>query len=158
MVPQFENNFAPAFQIIDVQPIVVDELPDLGGLVGAPPPFHPAPSNRISQTDQELHVHIQWTVEGLLAQLLPNTCDWITRVYLEQYGQGEAIPGEYKTTTAHVQAFNNAYDVTVSIPANALDPGLYRLAVSITFEGPGGEPLPPAGFAEIGNLNVYESI
>lgn len=157
MTLTFENDFTTAFLISSEKAVFLSELPDAGGVVPAPGPFDPEASNRFVQRDQPVVVTAEWDVTGLLAQLLPPNCTWKSTVYVDRYGGNNPVPSEYTVNTAHVQAAAHKYQVKVTVPANALAVGLYRLALSITFTGPAGQPLPPAGFAVIGNLHVYNA-
>lgn len=155
---QFESNFSSAFQVTNSGPIVITEKPDTSGWVPSQGPHSPTPTNRIIQSDQPFQVDFDYTVQGFLASLLPPTCKWTATLYLEQYGGGEASPGSYSVSVPHVSAVSNTYNISVQVPDNALQPGLYEMALSVTFEATGGIPLPPAGFANLGKLQVFESV
>lgn len=153
-IPKFEVNLAGAFQVTSWQNVVLDELKDDGKDLFPPAgPFHPDPSNQIVQTDQAIHVHTQFEVSGALAAIISG--QYRIQVFLEQFGGGEASPGVYSRVVSHIPAVNNTYNVTVTIPANEVKPGIYRLALAITMVGPNNIPLPVAGFAELGNLQYY---
>lgn len=155
-VPQFESKLKGAFKVTSWRNVILDELPDdPNDIWGAAGPFHPAPSNYIVQTDQPIHVHTEWFVKGALASILCG--EWRVAVYFEKYGKDEADPGEYKTTIKHVQALTQKYNTTIEVPANELTPGLYNVAIAITFVSEKGVPLPVAGFAELGMVQYYES-
>lgn len=155
----FEVNLGAALRVINPQSTIVTELSDgRGDRFPAPGPFDPRPSNRIVQTDQEVLVKCAWTVEGTLAALLEGT--WRCEVFLEQYGQGEASPGKYSRSVAHVQAFNHTYNVTIPLPGDeSIGAGMYKIAVVVNLLGPAPAnlPLPVAGFEELGTLQYYKA-
>ncbi|MCB0635190.1 MAG: hypothetical protein KDC54_01155 [Lewinella sp.] len=155
-VPKFESKLQGSFQVTSWKNVIIDELPDDPNDVwGSAGPFHPAPSNYIVQTDQPIHVHTQWNVKGALASILGG--EWRVAVYFEKYGGGEANPGEYMGKTAHIQSLNHTYNMTITVPANDLKPGLYNVAIAITFFSDAGVPLPVAGFADLGMVQYYEA-
>ncbi len=150
----FEVNLGSAFQVTQYRTTIIEERES--GVDTFPPPEPlPAITNRLVQTDQSVVVRSRWRVRGGLAAIIEGS--WRVQVFLEQFGGGEATPGEYSTTLTHVQSLDNTYDVQVTIPANAIGEGFYRLAVAITMRGPAPAelPLPVAGFDEIGMLQYY---
>ncbi len=160
MIPTFEVNLAGLFNVSSAQSAILDELPDApGDVFPAPGPFHPTPSNQIAQTDQTIHVHTQWTVSGGLAPLIDGT--WKVDVYVEKYGTAEAPgTGVFSAIVKNLPfaGFSKTFNRTVSIPAGSLDAGLYKVALAITFVGPAGQPLPVAGFAEMGMIQYYDAV
>ncbi len=151
----FENGLAASFQVTSLGTAIIHEKPDLTPPPDwdAPGPFDPTASNRLVQTDQPFHVHTKFNVSGMLASVLPG--EWKAQLYFEQYGPGEASPGVYEEKVLHVPALNQNYDLEIKVPANQLAPGLYKMAVVVTFLSTTGTPLPISGFEEIGPINVY---
>ncbi|MEM7575030.1 MAG: hypothetical protein AAF433_19145 [Bacteroidota bacterium] len=154
---QFENGLSASFQVTGVGTAIIHEQPDLTPPPNdwdAPGPFDPNQSNRLVQTDQPFHVHTKFKVTGMLAGVL--TGQWKAQLYFEKYGQGEAAPGVYEQKVNHVLSTNQTYDIAISVPGNDLTPGLYKMALVVTFIGASGSPLPISGFEEIGPINVYQ--
>ncbi|MFN7115201.1 MAG: hypothetical protein ACK4TA_00285 [Saprospiraceae bacterium] len=122
----------------------------------APGPFAPAQSNMFVQTDQPLAVTFDWTASGAIFLFLAGT--WKCTVYLEMMGGGEyPHPPASATTAVSTGVISAGYKVDVNIPPITQE-GLYRVVATITLQGPGGMMLPVAGFAEIGLIQVYESL
>jgi hypothetical protein len=151
---RFENGLSNAFVVNPLGATLIHEEPDSGAPWTAPGPMGPAPSNRQLQTDQPLHVHLRFNVSGMLASVLPG--QWKAELFFEQYGGREANPGQYENSVPAVLAISNDYNIVVSVPANELDPGVYKMAVAATFYSVTGLPLPISGFEEIGPIRVYE--
>lgn len=151
----FENALTAAFVCNPLGTSLIHEESDGGTPWAAPGPMGPALSNRHLQTDQPLHVHLRFNVSGLLASILPGR--WKGELFFEQYGGREATPGHYTTVVPAVLSVSNDYDIVVSVPANELEPGVYKMAVAATFYSVAGTPLPISGFEEIGPLRVYEA-
>ena len=151
----FENGLTAAFVVSPLGNTLIHEETDGGAPWAAPGPMGPAASNRHLQTDQPLHVHVRFNVSGLLAAILPG--EWRAELFFEQYGEHEANPGQYLTTVSAVLSADHDYNITVSVPANDLKPGVYKMAVAATFYSTAGNPLPISGFEEIGPIRVYEA-
>ena len=114
------------------------------------------PTNRILSTDQSLRVEAKWTTQGPLATLMGN-CKYVCRVFLEQMGQDEASPGTYSTVVNHIPVVGpQNYSAIIVIP-RGLSEGVYRMVFSLNMLGASGNPIPVAGFADLGFLQVFNN-
>lgn len=112
------------------------------------------PTNRIISNDQSLRIEAEWTTQGAMASLMGN-CKYVCRVFLEQMGQNEAAPGVYQSIVNHVPVVGpHNYATSITIPAG-LGAGVYRLVFSINMLDPNGNPIPVAGFEDLGFLQVF---
>jgi hypothetical protein len=146
-----EVNLNAGFQILNENVRLGAEGPD-----GSPIWTFPGdtPTNRILSTDQSLRVNVKWTTQGPLATLMGN-CKYVCRVFLEQMGQNEASPGVYTAVVNHVPVVGpQNYTATITIPAG-LQEGVYRIVFSLNMLGATGNPIPVAGFADLGFLQVF---
>ena len=113
-----------------------------------------SPTNRIISNEQSLKVEINWTTRGPLATLMGN-CKYVCRVFLEQMGHAEANPGVYQSVVNHIPVFGpQNYATTIVVPAG-LPAGVYRLVFSLNMLDATGDPIPVAGFADLGFLQVF---
>lgn len=146
-----EVNLNAGFQILNESVRLGAETND-----GAPIWTFPGdnPTNQIISTDQGLRVEVKWTTQGALATLMGN-CKYVCRVFLEQMGQNEANPGVYKTIVTHIPVVGpQNYSATISVPAG-LQEGVYRLVFSLNMLDPNNQPIPVAGFSDLGFLQVF---
>ncbi|TNE57171.1 MAG: hypothetical protein EP344_11490 [Bacteroidetes bacterium] len=112
------------------------------------------PTNRILSTDQSLRVEVKWRTQGPLATLMGN-CKYVCRVFLEQMGPSEAAPGVYTTVVNHIPVVGpHDYNATINIPAG-LSEGVYRIVFSLNMLDATNDPIPVAGFADLGFLQVF---
>lgn len=152
-MPSFncEVNLNAGFQIQNENVVLGAEGPD-----GSPIWTFPGdnPTNRIISTDQSLNVRADWTTVGALATLMGG-CKYVCRLFLEQMGQSEAAPGVYQSVVNHIPVVGpQPYSAPINIPAG-LQPGVYRLVFSLNMLDAAGNPIPVAGFADLGFLQVF---
>ena len=123
------------------------EGPSTSGLPAVTPPVN------IIQTDQALYVHFRWRQNAPIGPLISGT--WKYRVYFERMGSGEVPSDLPPSTTGFIPAVNANYSEVITIPANTLRPGVYKLVATLMLCGRRGTPTPLAGYDEIGILEVY---
>lgn len=156
----FEVAFNAGFNVSPWSFSFLDEMPDTSTGPGDWPsagPHHPSRTNRVVQSDQEMHGHFRWRASGNLHLLLNNTCEWICSVYFEQMGSGESRPGNFETVVDLTGGFSNNYVATVKIPAG-LSQGIYRVVTAVNLRQKGSNmPLPVAGFEDEGFIQIYNS-
>ena len=122
------------------------EGPSTSGLPSAPPV-------NIIQTDQALRIHFVWRQNAPIARIIDGV--WKYRVYFEKMGAGE-VPSDFpSSSTPFIQAVNASYSQVITVPANTLKPGVYKLVATLMLCGKGGAPTPIAGYDELGILEVY---
>ena len=146
-----EINLNSGFQILNENVRLGAESPD-----GTPIWTFPGdtPTNRILSTDQSLRVVVKWTTQGPLATLMGN-CKYVCRVFLEQMGPNEAAPGTFSTVVNHIPVVGpQNYTANITVPAG-LQEGVYRIVFSLNMLDATGNPIPVAGFADLGFLQVF---
>ena len=112
------------------------------------------PANVIHVTDA-WKVHVTWSVTGSLAPLVPATGKWRVRVYSESIGPGldqVVASKDYDVSQEPLDVTNTrSYDENLSIPANTLAKGLYKIVTVITIDDnamPVPNPIAIAAFGE----------
>lgn len=125
-----------------------------------------APSSVI-RTDQDWQIEVNWTLQGSLlgTPFFTFNGEWIVRVYLESMGPRAEyeLPADGKGTKIGVDTFTpdgamkRNYTATIKVAPKAIDPGIYKMVVAITYESSPGAPGPIAGFHEGGMLQLYET-
>ena len=117
-------------------------------------------ASNIIRTDLPFDINFDWTQEGALVAWGPGR--WRGDAFLEEMGQGEYLGPPLNFNIPHVLANPHNYVQTINVPANTVQPGIYRLVVRLAFEFefPAGvfHPGPVAAFAEFGLVQFYESI
>jgi len=111
------------------------------------------PPVNIIQRDQTMYVHFHWKQHGWLGRLISN-CTWKASVFLEQIGKGE-VDNPAPVNVSFQQASPAYYRGVVTLPANSLPEGAFRVVATLTLQGPSG-PTPIAAFDDLGIVQVYE--
>ena len=121
----------------------------------------------VIRTDQNWQVQIDWSLEGsLLGTPLFNFIgEWVVRVYLESMGPSKEYELPIGGSGARVSvatfkadgATKRDYSTTIQIAPKAVDPGIYKMVVAVTYELSAGKPGPIAGFHEGEMLQLYEA-
>ena len=104
------------------------------------------------QTDQSVEIVYHWNQSGWLLPLL-GSCQCHFEVFLERMGEFEFGPIAPK-----VIPFSNtsgSFVTNVTIPANTVPPGLYRITARFMLTATGGSASPCVGFADLGFANWY---
>ena len=121
----------------------------------------------VIRTDQNWQVQIDWSLEGSLlgTPFFSFIGEWVVRVYLESMGPSKEYELPIGGSGAHVSVatFNadgankRNYSTTISIAPKAVEPGIYKMVVAVTYESSAGKPGPIAGFHEGEMLQLYEA-
>lgn len=148
---EFEEGFIP-FSIPATAQALVTEVP-----VGMPFPPNPNPNNCI-RTSQGWGVQVKWDTAGPLGSFLAG--DWVVTVYLEKMGTGEAsaLAGDFIVTPL-VATDPHSYSVNLTFAPESVEPGAYKIAVTVTMRGPapGNVPGPIAGVGDGPLLQFYKA-
>jgi hypothetical protein len=112
-------------------------------------------NDRLIQVEQGLHFHFKWSVSGPLVPILRNDLKWKVQVFLEKWGESET-PVSPAATVNFNSAAGFQYNTLVNIPANTLNEGVYDVVAVIRLYTAAGNPLPVAGFVEMGKIQMYE--
>lgn len=128
----------------------------------------------IIRTDRKWQVTLEWKLDGTLlkSKHWNFTGTWHVQAFLEAFGedkpttQGEKRDYDLKEVTTDVRKKDTSgadaatpwvYTATSIINAGDVNPGLYRLAVALTYTDEEGDPGPMAGFIEVpGMIQVYK--
>jgi hypothetical protein len=123
--------------------------------------------NNIIRTDQDWQIKIDWSLQGSLlgTPFFSFRGEWVVRVYLESMGPSNEYEIPIGGSGAHVSVATftpdgpskRDYTTTINIAPNAVDPGIYKMVVAVTYESSPGVPGPIAGFHEGGMLQLYEA-
>jgi len=151
----FENQFSGSFTITDGKFKLVEGLdvnPDPDGFIGDPA------VERLIQVDQPVTISLSWVNGGTLRSFVAGS--WKGEVFLEQMGPDErkavggidAIPSN---SIAYDPTQSN-YVLDIVLPANSVLPGMYRIVVSLSFEGTSGKQGPVAAFGDLGLVKFYK--
>lgn len=132
----------PAFQIVGDLKCFLKERPMEGQSV-------------IIQKDNEFDVIFEWKQKGWLGMFLDG--NWKCQVFFEAMGEKEESYAPVGMT-AFVQKEEVDYKLVVTVPARTLDAGIYRVVGRILFNNKLNEPAPIAAFADLGLIQIYESV
>lgn len=158
MANPFAIEFEEGFPVFNIPATATATVTEVG-----PGGVFPASLNPISciRRNQNWGVQVTWSTSGSMGWFMGG--EWVVQVYLEQMGTGEVsmLSGSPQKTPL-VAA--DPYTYTVNLPFNpansALDPlapGAYKIAVTVTMQGPGGVPGPVAGTGEGPLLQFYDT-
>jgi hypothetical protein len=125
-----------------------------------------APS-MVIRTDQNWQIQIDWNLQGSLlgTPFFTFNGEWVVRVYLESMGPSNEYEIPIGGSGAHVSVATftpdglskRDYTTTIQIAPKAVDPGIYKMVIAVTYESSPGVPGPIAGFHEGGMLQLYEA-
>lgn len=118
------------------------------------------PVDRLVQVNQPVHIHIQWKVSGWLTTLFSTADTWRIQVYMEQFGALDFELPEINSVknVPHQPVDPFSYFEVLTIPANAMKPGIYNMVVSLRLYDQFNNPRPFAAFAELGNIEFYKPL
>lgn len=138
--------------------ITFEELLPFFGLKGDAFVSESAPINgprNIVRTSESWFVKFDWTTTGPLNYIMCGK--WHLKVLLEEMGVGE-YDLKNKEAEVSLESKPNSYTETLTFPPHSVPPGLFRVTVIITMNGPGGAPGPIAGFEDLGLVQFYDSV
>jgi hypothetical protein len=123
--------------------------------------------NNIIRTDQDWQVKLDWSLQGSLLNtpFFNFVGNWVVRVYLESMGPSKEYEIPVGGSGAHVSVATftpggldkRDYTTTIHVAPKAVEPGIYKMVVAVTYESSPGVPGPIAGFHEGGMLQLYEA-
>jgi len=128
---------------------IAAEVREIGGI---------APLSLI-RTDQDVEVHVRWTVEGELTEFVSGS--WRVSVRLESIGPGpeRRLPEPALAVVLAPAPGPNVYTAVVRIPAGTIDVGgdatPFTLITVVTYRTPLGQPGPIAGMVEGPTVLIY---
>lgn len=166
---EINNQIIPANPAIalngGITAITIEEFDETGA--------NPAESS-IIRTDRKWQVKLEWRLDGTLLTS-PHwnfTGTWHVQAFLEAFGEdkpagsGEKRDYDLKEVTTDVRKKDASgadaatpwdYTAMTEIDAGKVNPGLYRLAVALTYTDENGDPGPMAGFVEVpGMIQIYK--
>lgn len=107
------------------------------------------------QTDQPFRLVYHWQTRGKLNHIMCGK--WQLRLYLEKMGGDEfTLNPSIAIEEVNFVSRPENYSGTISVPANTVEPGVYRLVGSLRLLGQTGVPAPLGAFADLGLINFYE--
>jgi hypothetical protein len=139
---------------------LVDVSANISIVVSATPPLG-VDNAQIIRVDQPTDFTFDWTPGGWLVQMGFFTGNLKFDVFYELMGPGEAVIGAPTTSSPLViplGAFGVAQTYTLTIPANKVPPGVYRMVVRMGLLPPAGATTPTiiCGFEEVGLVEYYD--
>ncbi len=118
------------------------------------------PSNIIG-TDQNWSIHVEWELTDAKSDML--TEDWLVQVYLESIGPGTEfalppVPGDRVPLAdgTPIAANDYRYSHDIIVAAGVVDPGVYKMVVTVVKEREAGVPSDLVNFLEKGMVQLYE--
>ncbi len=119
----------------------------------APPPPAPAPlpPTNILHGNQPASFLFEWTQTGWGAEILAGT--WRLNVYFERMGPEEGPASPPSTTVSFNNTPGHTYTGKIDI-TGLLDPGVYRVVVTLALYSPSGNITPLHSFEDLGILQV----
>ena len=103
--------------------------------------------------------HVEWELYGWLGQWMPG--NWRICMLLESIGPGQeySLPSPAATIPLNPGELPPPYTKTfkhdILIPAGTVEPGTYRVVISLTYDLPNGKPGPFAGHANLEYVQIY---
>ncbi len=80
------------------------------------------------------------------------------QLFFEKWGQSEFNLGASGTATVNfVPTSGHTYNVVINLPANSIPEGVYDVVAILRLYDGRNQPIPVAGFAEMGKLEFYEA-
>lgn len=119
----------------------------------------PILNNSLIQSEQAVTFGFRWDVKGCLVPLL-KCSKWKIEVQLERWGSKEfdlAALGYGTKYVNYVPRSGYTYTESITVPANTIPDGVYEVVGLITLYDNNNNPLPVAGFAELGKIRFYEA-
>ncbi len=110
---------------------------------------------RLIQVEQAIHFHFEWQVSGALVPLLDRGFRWKIQVYFEKWGVSESAVAP-TATVSYIPVSGHTYRTVINLPGNSLSEGVYDMVAVLRLYDASGNPLPVAGFEELGKFQVYE--
>jgi len=108
----------------------------------------------IVRTTDTWFVRIEWQIDGIIADALAGT--WQVRAFLESIGQGfEGQVGAQNINLNVDPTTPRNYATTLTIPANTVPAGTYKLVTTINYLTPANQPGFMAGYEEGPVLQVF---
>jgi hypothetical protein len=119
-------------------------------------------TNMCITREQPVILTFKWDIQGAFAAFITPDYHYFANLYFEKMGPGAElnIPN---SVTPHVQTSAlQGYSLAMTIPANTLAAGVYRLVASVTLKKVSGAlGLPPQiplmAFYDMGFLSVYDA-
>lgn len=118
---------------------------------------HPVLNNSLIQVEQGVNFYFKWCVDGCLVPLLKCT-HWVIQVYFERWGDREFNIGtagikkvKFKPEEGYV------YDEVISLGPDTIPEGVYDIVAVLRLYDYRDNPVPVAGFAELGKIQFYEA-
>lgn len=154
MANPFAIDFEEGFPVFNIPATATATVTEVG-----PGGVFPATPNPIAciRRNQNWGVQVTWSTSGSMGWFMGG--QWVVTVYLEQMGTGEiSMLSGSTVSTPLVAADPYTYTVNLAFPpASAPPAGAYKIAVTVTMQGPGGVPGPVAGTGEGPLLQFYDT-
>lgn len=122
------------------------------------PPFpvntYPTGNLQHIRCDQDFQFDFDWTQTGWIGCVLCGK--YKIEVCFEQWNDGEfsPTPSGVAVTTQHGHTVN--YTASIPFSANSVPPGVYGIVACITLCDEMGNPMPVAGFVDLGKVKFYD--
>lgn len=144
----------PEYKINVEGPVPIVYNSYLVWMEGGSPSLPKADRADIIQVGKDVSVLVKWSQRGPLCHALDGF--WTVGLLFEKMGSGEtAYAPEVKARFVRKPDYEN--EVRINVDTNVLGPGLFRALLFLRFASPEGVPLPIAGFADIGFVELYEA-
>jgi len=129
---------------------VVEGIPS-----GIPQP-HVPPTGVLThiRTDQPFQFDFNWSQTGWLSCLICGTYE--VEICFEECGAGEFSPSPASTTVPVTYGSGAAYSASLNFGAGSVPEGTYRVVGCLTLKDNMGNPVPVAGFEDLGLIKFYE--
>lgn len=105
--------------------------------------------SKVVPIDEDWGIQVNWKLQG--QPPLPLNGKWIIQAHLESMGQA----AEYDLIPAGDVGINESSALIKMDPQEQIEPGVYRLVISITGQTAAGTPLPIAAYKDGGMVQFY---
>jgi hypothetical protein len=117
----------------------------------------PILNNTLIQVEQGVNFGFQWSVSGCLVPLL-KCSHWKVQLHFEKWGEPEFDLGALGITQVkYVPESGYTYNTVISLRPNTVPEGVYDIVAVIRMYDYKNNPVPVAGFAELGKIQFYEA-
>lgn len=114
-------------------------------------------NNSLIQVEQGVNFGFKWCVEGCLVPLLKCSY-WKIQLHFEKWGEPEFDLGSVGVQKVKfVPESGYQYYNVISLRPNTVPEGVYDIVAVIRLYDNAGNPVPVAGFAELGKIQFYEA-
>ena len=114
-------------------------------------------NNQLIQCEQGATIGFQWSVSGCLVPLL-KCSKWKIQLFMEKWGETEFDLGSAGIVNVpFVGTSGHLYTQAITLRPNTIPEGVYDVVAVLRLYDTNNNPVPVAGFAELGKVEFYQA-